>query len=396
MRSAVAAHRRLRWGLVALVTGLAAAIFAEQFHLRLFSDLQPHVLIASTAIRTGEFPGDALYYLVLAAGTGLSTSSSELEIAAVVVLALSVGAKVAISIRIALAELSEQLTAAGARSRELAAVGIPAAVFLLAFSFSLPTERLYLGQLPPNVWHNSTTIFLMPLALSLFWCSLVFLRTADVRWLGWTAVALVANVLAKPSLVLAFVLVFPVAAGVRLRSVPGGLRRAALLVAGAVALLGVQYAYVYAADPVSSHLYGADAGSHVAIAPFRVWSSLSDDIPLSIVASLAFPLVAAGVYRGALLRSDMVRYACGLAAAGILLFALLEETGPRQGHGNFAWQADVAIYLLFLAVTVQVIRLWSLTPRLRRRDWLVALAFLAHVAAGAWFLYRWWRTGTYV
>jgi hypothetical protein len=390
-----ATRRAVPWGVVLLGTGLAAAIFAEQLHLRLVSDLPAHVRIAAVSIRTGEFPGDALYYLALGAATGLSTSRETLEVAAVALLALCVGAKLAISLRIALAELSPELAVAAPRVRALAPAGLAVLVLLVGFAFSIPTDRIYLGQFPPNVWHNSTTVFLMPFALALFWCSLQFLRTAATRWLWLTAAALVANVLAKPSLVLAFVPVFPIAAWARLRHDPVALRRALLLVAGAVALLGAQYAYVYAADPVSEHLYAADAPSHVRVAPFDVWGALSSNVPLSIAASLAFPLAALAAYGRSLARSDMVRYAGGLTIAAVALFALLEEAGPRKLHGNFAWQADVANYLLFLAVAVQVVRLWPVTRRPRPRDWLVALALLAHVAAGAWFLYRWWRTGTY-
>jgi len=46
--------------------------------------------------------------------------------------------------------------------------------FTLLFVFSLPSVQVftnkfyYLGQFTPNVWHNSTTIFLMPFALLLF------------------------------------------------------------------------------------------------------------------------------------------------------------------------------------------------------------------------------------
>ncbi|MEA2396753.1 MAG: hypothetical protein QOK25_309 [Thermoleophilaceae bacterium] len=387
----------LAWGLVAVATGLAAAIFAEQFRLHLVSDLPAHVRIGSISIRTGEFPGDALYYLVLAAVTGLSTSVETLEAAAVALLALAVGAKLAISIRIAFIELAPDLGAAPAARRHVLAGGIPVALFLLVFAFSLPTDTPYLGQLPPNIWHNSTTIFLMPFALALFWCSLQFLRTAETRWLWWSAAAVGLNVLAKPSLVLAFLLAFPVAAVRRFGWRQPALRGAALLVAASAALLAAQYVYVYAADPAVAHLFGADARpSHVGVAPFRVWGRLSDDVPLSLLASLAFPLVAGVVYRRRLLDSDMVRYAVALASAGIVLFALLEETGPRLLHGNFAWQATVADYLLFLAVTIQVARLWSRRQRLGGGDLAVAVAFLAHVAAGIWFLYRWRHTGTYV
>jgi hypothetical protein len=381
---------RLAWGLAALAAALAAVVFAEELHLHLVSDLPAHVRVAQVSIDRGEFPGDALYYLLLAAVTGLSTSRETLEVAAVALLAVAVGAKTAISLRIAAAELGK----AAPRTHALLA----AAVFLLAFAFSLPTDTPYVGQLPPNVWHNSTTILLMPFALALFWCSLRFLRTAETRWLWWSAAALALNVATKPSLVLVWVVVFPIAAVLRLGRRPPALRRAALLLAAALALLGAQYAYVYSADPASARLYGADSrASHVTVAPFAVWGRLSDDVLLSLLASLAFPLAAAAVYRRRLWRSDMVRYAAGLMAAAVALFALLEESGPRLLHGNFAWGANVANYLLFLAVAIQVGRLWSTRGgRPGAADLAVAAVFLAHVCAGAWFLYRWWHTGTYL
>lgn len=371
--------------LVAATTALAAAIFYAQLHHRLQSDLPAHVLIAQSSSRTGSFPGDGLYFLLLALVTGFTGSLAALKTAAVIVLALAVGAKVLLSIAFARSELAPR-----------AAAGALAAVGFLSLAFSLPTQTEYVGQLPPNVWHNSTSIFLMPFALALFWCSLRFLRTGDVRWLGWSAAALAANVVTKPSLVLAFLLAFPLLAARRFswRSRAG--RGAVGLLALAVALLAAQYAYVYFIAPDAGHVAGVEtATSSVTIAPGRVWRGLSASVPLSFLASFAFPLAALAAYRRRLLESDAVRYALVLAAGALIIFGLLAETGPRALHGNFGWGVIVANYILFLAVLVQVARLWSPRARPAFADVAVALVFAAHIGAGVWFLHVWWHTGSY-
>ncbi len=114
----------------------------------------------------------------------------------------------------------------------------------------------------------------------------------------------------------------------------------------------------------------------------------AESIPLSTVGSYAFP-VAALALGGAMVRRDAaVRFALGLAVAGLLVFVLFKETGPRQYNANFAWQAIVTNYVLFLAMLAAVAR-WLRAGRFGWRQSLVLAAFTLHVVAGVHWLFDW-------
>jgi hypothetical protein len=366
----------------------SAAFFAAMFKRNLVSDAPLHAQVVRGVISTQELPGNFLLYVTVAAAALLQQSIRAIEIAMTGVLALAVAAKYGLSAAVALRE-----GPSAGRTRRSMAI----AVALLCLAFSLPTSEIYLGQLPPNVWHNPTTIFLMPFAVALFWASAQFLRTGSRRWL-WPLAALAAlNVAAKPSFVLVLLVVFPVAAILRFRRSRATLE--ALVAWAFMALLvGAQYLYIYESGS-EERIYRAagfagDATSKVRIDPLHVWTHFADSVPLALLASFAFPLVALLVYRRRLLAYDLARYALALAVVAVLVFATLSETGVREFQGNFAWQAMVCNYILFLVVLVRVHVLWSEPPVVRGRL-VVALAFLAHVGAGVAFLAYYLANRTY-
>lgn len=260
---------------------------------------------------------------------------------------------------------------------------------LCLLAFSLPVGDPYLGQIPPSVWHNSTTMLLMPFAIGLWWTSLTYLRTRSRRTL-WAVLALAAlNVAAKPSFVLCFLVVFPLAAWCAHRT-RRDMLPAWLATGATAALVGVQYAYIY----VSQRGGAATDEDSVVVDPLRVWSAFSDDIPVSLLCSYLFP-VAALLLGGPAIRRDLaVRYAAALAVVGAAIFALVKETGPRELDGNFVWQAIVTNYLLFLAVVAAAVP-WLRTRRTGWRQVVVVVAFLAHVVAGVLYLHDYLTTGRY-
>ena len=237
----------------------------------------------------------------------------------------------------------------------------------------------------------------MPFALLLFYFSAQYLRTGAVSWLLASGGMVLLNVLAKPSFLLAVIVVFPIVALIRFRA-SRELLAAWGLTALMAALLVGQYLYIYktgsgdelqeAAGLVST------VPSHIRIDLFHVWSHYSSSIPLSFLASFAFPLVALAVYGRRLLEYDLVRYALALLGVSLAIFILLTETGSREFDGNFGWQVIVASYVVFL---VTLIRIWDL--RYERPAALAALvwaAFAAHVVAGGLFLHYYFVHHSYV
>ncbi len=354
---------------------LSGAIVFAILRQELGSDFEDHVGMTADMIRTGTPPGNFLFYVTNGLLAGFSTSFWALKLSLVAIVVATVAAKAWLSIRFIASE-----------SR----AGVAAAVVGLALTvtFSLPAHSAYLGQVPANVWHNSTTIFSMPFAVALFWTSLRYLEEPEDRWL-WSSLGLAGlTIAAKPSFVLCFLPVFPVAALVRYRLTRPFLKAAALTV-GSGLLLVAQYVYIYIADPTTE---GTSAGSSgVTIDPLNVWERFSTDIPLSLLASFVFPLVALLVGGRAVAGRPAVRYALALAAMGVLEYALLSETGDREFDGNFTWQAIVTAYVLFLAVASAVLR-WVNERGVGLRPAVALAALLAHVVGAGVFLHHWFTT----
>lgn len=375
---------RLQWWLAGGLFLVHAAFFAAVFKLEMVSDLQVHATIARVGLESGTWWGTPLPYMSAAALGGFQTS--EVNEGLTLLLAIAVAAKYLISVRIAEEEASTSV------SWKL--LGLLAA---LSFAFSLPANSIYLGQLPPNLFHNSTEIFLLPLALLLFWLSAQFLRSGENRWLGWMAVVGAINVLAKPSFVFAVLAVFPLMALARFRF-GARLWKAAGVSAVIALFVGLQYLYIYKSGATEEVYrlagFGGEAQSEVRLDPFNVWSHFSPNIPLSLLASLAFPLVAVAAYPRQIASYDLVRYSAALMAASVVIFSLFTETGVREFQGNFAWQAMVSNYILFLVV---LIRVWSLESfhRVDARSVAVSVAFAAHVVSGLVFLAYYLANGTY-
>jgi hypothetical protein len=381
------------WALAALVGGASAFIFAWAFHADWISDLGLHVATVKAMLATHTVPGDPLYFGLLAALAGFQQSTAALNVATVAVLGVAVGAKYLISAWIALRETESD----GLRLRVSGETVLVLLLALLPFAFSLPTNNVFLGQEPPNVFHSSTTIFLMPFALLLFYFSAQYLRTAGPGWLYASGGLALLNVLAKPSFVLAMIVVLPIAALIRFRA-SRELWRAWGLVAFMALLVVGQYLYIYKTG--SGEKLQEAAGlvstvpSHLRIDPFHVWSHYSSNIPLSFLASFLFPLVALAIYGRRILEYDLVRYAFALLVVSLAIFILLTETGSREFDGNFGWQVIISSYIAFL---VTLIRVWDLRyERAVALQAVVWTAFAAHVVAGALFLHYYFAHHSYI
>lgn len=353
----------------AVVVGTAIRMGAE-------ADFQVHVALTIAGLEGAPFPGNALFYWLDAGLAGFRPDERRLFGGMTVILALAIGAKM-------------YLTASfvGAQHRTQAGRQLPVHGAVLAglclFAFGLPIGLRYLAFIPPNVWHNSTTVLLMPLAFGLFWASLTYLRAPSTRLLWLMLVLVVLNVLAKPSFLFCWLVVFPVAVVLRERRA-SRIAGPALVWGAGAALVAAQYVYIYLigrGDPSTE-----DSG--VGVAPLHVWSAYTDHPEVGFLAGYAFPIVALMVGGPAVRRGPGVRFASGLAVVGLLWFATLTETGVREFHGNFMWQAIVTNYLLFVTVLSAVLP-WLRASRFGWRQVIVLGVFALHIIGGAQFLLHW-------
>jgi hypothetical protein len=314
----------------------------------------------------------SMFYVLLRGLEAVTPASWPLSVPVIFMLVCAVIAKFGLSSFI----LSRAWASRPAIPPYLAAL----AALLLCLVAPLPATRTYfhltLGFLPANVWHNSTTMLLMPMAVLQFFLSyrlLEGLRAGRWSWTcaAWVLIVTALSLLAKPSYWMVFAVAFPVFALIQL-----GLSRGFLLSVGVVllttALAAVLFKYIFS---------GAAEGS-VQIAPFQVWRNSNSHIGLAIIASLLFPLALLALSGSSARRDPMLRYAWLGSLIGAAIYALFIETGPRAMHGNFSWQNVPCSFILFLVSLRHAVLQYSDGHLPGWRYPLLRLIFTAHVLAG--------------
>jgi len=381
---------RLFW-----VTSAALFVAGLGVFLRLaFSattDIELHAAFIADCIRSRFFPVDFLYYFGVAVLALFSTRMETLLAVSAVVLAGAFTAKFQTSLLclVRWSGPSVEATRAAYRGLLFGALGLA-----FVFCLPLPGQHWYLGQFPPNQWHNSTNVAVIPLAVLLFFYSTEFLRSGQVRMLFPVGVFTILNLLTKPSLFLPFAAVFPLYALFRFGPRRRAFWQSLLPVAAGGVLLVLYYLFVFH-HPEYRELMGAD-GVALEFGWFEPWRRYSGNIVLSVVNSLMLPLLAFLLYPRLFREETGVRYALGLLVVGLLIYAFVHETGDRALHGNLSWQNITSNYLLHLALMAAWARLRLRGLTLPSRDRVLLTAFAIEVLVGLAYIVRVLRTGNYV
>lgn len=172
------------------------------------SDIVDHVkFITNYAIYDIPTPANFLYYFVVYLVSFFSSNSTVLCWVSVFVLTFATFFKYVLVKKIISSELAASYSNPILLSSLLS--------FSLLFTFSLPSILIFKGLLcslnfSPNVWHNSTTIFVMPFVILLFWTSLKQLKEFQVKRLFIITVLIITTVLIKPSFIFVFVVAYPI------------------------------------------------------------------------------------------------------------------------------------------------------------------------------------------
>jgi hypothetical protein len=356
----------------------AASFFRLLLLFDIPTDLQGHMaIIRSVADGTASPPGNFLYYLSVYSVALFQTKTIFLQVSTVLLLSLAVTAKFTLT-RIFLFQTFRSTVGSTAKNPS----GLLAVLSLLMLVvFSLPADDMYLGQIPPNVFHNSTTIFLMPFAFLLWWISYRQMVKPTRRGIIWLAVLAVANVLIKPSFFMVFAIAYPLML-MRCYGIGKTLLKNLIPVVVGAASLGVMYFVIFRLG--YSGKSGVEAG--IVVRPFSVWSHWSSNIGLSLLASLAFPIVYCCMYPKDLRKHVVLQYAVVGYVIAMAIFVLLSETGPRELHGNLFWQCVVCSYILFTVLTALFAEKVSRFGLKSWKNLVVGMAFTCHAIAGAVFL----------
>lgn len=357
------------------------------------SDIVDHArIITNYAVDATHLPANFLYYFVVYLFSFFSSNTTVLCWVSVGVLAFATFFKYVLVKKI----ISSELPASYNNPILLS----PLVSFLLLFIFSLPSILIFKGlfcslSLTPNVWHNSTTIFVMPFVILLFWTSLQQLKEFQVKRLFLITVLIVTTVLIKPSFIFVFVVAYPIFLFKKqLFSKLFWINLIPIILA--FFIIGIEYYFIYDTSK-------AEDKSSIAIDLFHIintryahgnWMYSIGVFMSTIVSGFLFPIVL--LFRNRVLfKEEMIQFAIMCSIIGLIIGYSLYETGSRSLHGNLTWQNVMCSFLLFLVCIVQLLKLIAANP-LRWKAYRIEISIFAlHFLSGILYFFKVVVTASY-
>lgn len=344
---------------------------------------------------TGWLGGDenvkvySLYFFVVMTLAFFQNNTDLINVISVVVLCISVIVKYLITVNIFNRELFsvngtlEKKLNIGSYSISVVAI-IQFIVLLVCLAENWIYKRsatMALGYIPVNSWHNSTTIFLMPVAVLLFYKSYLFFRYHDINENNFTQLWQLAalslfSVLIKPSYFFVFSIAFPVTCLIRFGINKVFLYTILVVVISSIAVFLIYY-YVY-----------VGSSSSVAIRPFYVWRYWSDNILLGLISSIVFPVLILVFYGRQAIGNLLLGYAWIHLIVAVIIYILLSETGGRELHGNFGWQTIICNFVLFFCSWIVYLKILLTKKSIELKDKLIVGSFLVHVLTGLIYIVK--------
>lgn len=386
---------RTAWVFSAVVLLASFILFYSIFSLNMTSDLQAHITTVQRMVgHRNTIPRNAnfLFYLTVYLAAFLHSDTASLSLAASIVLAAAVSAKYILTL-----SFFEKQIRLWLPEKKLAWFWLPSFSLLLIVAFSLPTSNLimhgnyYLGQIPPNIWHNSTTIFLMPFALLLFFRSYDHLERPSPGGIVALSIFSVLTILVKPSFFFVFSLAYPLFILRKFGFSKMFWLNLAPVIIGLI-VLGLQYIAIYKIGYANSD----QSDRNIGMGFFQVWNIFTNNIPLSLCASVVFPMVYFALDWRTLVRNSLVQHSVVYFGASLLIFCIFIETGPKMSDGNFFWQTIVSIYLVFMVLCSNLITRLQQAGWQNKKNQIILAAFLLHVLSGVIYLIKFFISGKFV
>jgi hypothetical protein len=330
-----------------------AVYYSTILYLRIGTDVQVHAAMALSFFReNGNITPNFLYYFLVGLLAGFSKYKMAYYISSVILISAAIAFKFLVNVY-----YLKKYSAVGTTLTALLSI-------ILLFVYCLPGvnffefKNFYLGQLAPNVWHNSTMIFLAPFSIILFFETLTFLNQKVNRTSQQFFIfnLILINATIKPSFL--FSIIPTVFVLLAYRSYQLNFRRFFQIIlpyAAAFFLIALEYFLIYRSDTRSSTISAKEASS-VTLSPFEMWGHFSANMPVAFVTSCLFPIVYIVYTKTRVFKNQLVSFACINFLFAILIWILFIETGFRRYHANFYWQLVIANYLLFFTMLIDLLK----------------------------------------
>jgi len=370
-----------------LVTGiLLFSLFCVYYfiilYLRVDTDVQPHSAIAySFAVNHDKLTPNFLYFLLVALLAGFSKYSYLYYGSSIILISLAITAKYFLN----KFYIEKYTTIEPGKPLVLLLSVVMLFVFCLPGLNIFHEKTFYIGQLAPNVWHNSTVIFLMPFAIVLFFKTyeLLFENGNKKNLQLQILLLIILNVLIKPSFLFVLIpsaMLFWFFNSISKGNLFSNITKLTPFVLGIIFIV-IEYYIIYKLN-YTSDVVDKSKNSGVIISPLEVWKHFSDSIPIAIFSSCFFPIVYIIFSRAVALKNKLVQFAGVNYILAVLIWALFAEDGYRKFHGNFYWQVVVAGYLLFFCLLLNFINDIKLSRLNKIQQLIIGGSFLLHFGWG--------------
>lgn len=359
--------------------------YSAILYLRISTDVQVHASIALSFFNDDDnITPNFLYYFLIALVAGFSKYKLSYYVASIIILSGAIVFKFLVNFF-----YIKKYTSPGVP--KWLAIGLSIS---LLFIFCLPNidflkyKHFFLGQLAPNVWHNSTAIFLFPFAILLFFKSYELLYGEELKKnLQWQIIILILlNALIKPSFL------FTLIPGVffiyflnvfKKGDKTIGYRKLLPFVAG-IFFIAIEYFIIYRLN-YSSKIMSATDDSKVIFSPLKVWSYYSNNIPFAIITSCFFPLVYIFLTKGEVLKNKLVLFSALNFFIGVCIWTFFAESGFREFHANFYWQVVITSYLFFFSLLLHFINTVRANKLDKTKQFISGSAFAIHFLWGFFY-----------
>lgn len=311
--------------------------------LNLMSDISAHALVSDQILK-GEiaYPGNfILYFLVnlfcfFQSGTLLTQ----------VVLCSLVGIATSYRLNLAINYIKYE------NQKNLSSVlfYLIALSLICVFSISIQTLKLsscfYFGYYVPNVWHNSTVLFLFPFAIILFYLSTLQIENYDKRRNIIMTFLIFLNVFIKPSFFFVFAITYPMFLFYKYRfSTKFFYSIIPVLFGGVLLLVEIYVIYLSKYNIDNSSI---EYGFFIPYNSFKIF-------PFKMVLSILFPILYLILNKNKSQQKQVRNYLIVSWIVSLLVFFFFRETGVRAYDWNFYWQIIIYSWLLFLFTLTMLI-----------------------------------------
>ena len=267
----------------------------------------------------------------------------------------------------------------------------------MLFVFALPIPSyfsddhfFYIGNYVPNVWHNSTILFLFPFAMLLFELSYKQLEKYTSSRNIWIFLLILLNLCIKPSYFFVFIIVYPILLLFKYKLKKEFWLSIIPLVIGFFFLI-LEYWIIYKTTTPSNK-----EASSVIFMPFYRNPEFADLglLPVSMAFSLLFPLLYTFFNLPKLMKNRLFWYTFLSFIVSVLIFLFISESGPRASHGNFYWQIVICTWFCFFVSLLSLLKDFRIQGKTFRNILLISL-FSIHVIVGIIYFVRILVTGGY-